>query len=86
MSASIEPEKRNIEIKARLAGDAAYEKRVATAKKLTNTDGIILNQRDVFYKVANGRLKLRMEVCFFVIKIPLICFGNKFFCFIPSER
>lgn len=62
MSASIEPEKRNIEIKARLAGDAAYEKRVATAKQLTNADGMILNQRDVFYKVNNGRLKLRMEV------------------------
>lgn len=59
---SIEPEKRNIEIKARLADEAAYEKRVAIAKKLTNTDGMILNQRDVFYKVNNGRLKLRVEV------------------------
>lgn len=62
MATSIEPEKRNIEIKARLADDAAYEKRVAIAKQLTNTDGMILNQRDVFYKVNNGRLKLRMEV------------------------
>lgn len=59
---SLEPEKRNVEIKARLADDAAYEKRVEIAKKLTNTDGMILNQRDVFYKVNTGRLKLRMEV------------------------
>ena len=62
MSACSEPEQRNIEIKARLANDAAYEKRVGIAKQLTNTDGMILNQRDVFYKVNNGRLKLRMEV------------------------
>lgn len=62
MSTLIEPEKRNVEIKARLADDAAYDKRVEIAKQLTNTDGMILNQRDVFYKVNNGRLKLRMEV------------------------
>lgn len=60
---SIDPEKRNVEIKARLADDAAFEKRVEIAKQLTNTDGMILNQRDVFYKVNAGRLKLRMEVC-----------------------
>lgn len=54
--------KRNIEIKARIADDAGYEKRVEIAKKLTNSDGEILEQRDVFYKVCNGRLKLRMEV------------------------
>ena len=59
---SIEPEKRNIEIKARLANEVAYEKRVEIAKKLTSTEGMILNQRDVFYKVNNGRLKLRIEV------------------------
>ncbi|XP_031622809.1 uncharacterized protein LOC116340453 isoform X2 [Contarinia nasturtii] len=53
--------KRNIEIKARIANDAEFERRVETAKKLTNTNGEILSQRDVFYKVCSGRLKLRTE-------------------------
>lgn len=64
MITAVEQEKRNIEIKARLADDAAYEKRIEIAKHLTNTDGIMLNQRDVFYNVNTGRLKLRMEVCY----------------------
>lgn len=59
---NVEGTKRNIEIKARIADDAAFAKRVEIAKKLTNTNGEVLNQRDVFYKVANGRLKLRMQV------------------------
>lgn len=58
----VESTKRNIEIKARIANDAGFEKRIEIAKKLTNTESQILNQRDVFYKVANGRLKLRMQV------------------------
>lgn len=63
MSATtVEPKKRNIEIKARIADDGGYEKRVEIAKSLTNTAGEVLNQRDVFYKVPNGRLKLRVQV------------------------
>lgn len=63
MSATtIEPKRRNIEIKARIADDADYENRVEIAKNLTNTAGEVLNQRDVFYNVSNGRLKLRIQV------------------------
>lgn len=59
---TVEPSKRNIEIKARIVNDAGFEKRVEIAKSLTSTGGEILIQRDVFYKVSNGRLKLRMQV------------------------
>lgn len=68
MSAAVEPTKRNIEIKARIADDAGFERRVKIAKKLTSTDGEILKQRDVFYKVANGRLKLRVQV-----RLTVVC-------------
>lgn len=59
---AILPGKRNIEIKARIGSDEEFHKRVEIAKKLTNTDGQILKQRDVFYNVSAGRLKLRMQV------------------------
>ncbi|XP_055300748.1 uncharacterized protein LOC129567662 [Sitodiplosis mosellana] len=58
---AVEPKKRNIEIKARIANDAGYAKRVEIAKTLTKTAGEVLKQRDVFYKVSNGRLKLRVQ-------------------------
>lgn len=64
MTTTIVPEKRNIEIKARIADAEEFQKRICIAKRLTNNDGQILKQRDVFYKVSNGRLKLRMEVRF----------------------
>ena len=51
--------KRNIEIKARIHGENEFVKRVEIAKKLTNTSGELIPQHDVFFKVANGRLKLR---------------------------
>lgn len=63
---TVEPKRRNIEIKARIADDAGYEKRVEIAKTLTNTVGEVLNQRDVFYNVTNGRLKLRIQVRNFI--------------------
>lgn len=53
------PDKRNIEIKARIQNEAEYERRVNIAKELTNTNGEIIPQRDVFFNVTNGRLKLR---------------------------
>lgn len=53
------PDKRNIEIKARIQNEAEYKQRVDIAKELTNTDGEIIPQRDVFFNVTNGRLKLR---------------------------
>lgn len=62
MSSTIGPLKRNIEIKARISNDAGFQKRIEIAKKLASTQGEILKQRDVFYKVNSGRLKLRMEV------------------------
>lgn len=52
---------RNIEIKARLKNKEAFDKIVETAKSLTNSDGEIFKQRDVFFKVPQGRLKLRFQ-------------------------
>lgn len=77
MTTTIVPEKRNIEIKARIPDAEEFQKRICIAKRLTNNDGQILKQRDVFYKVSNGRLKLRMEVRF-----TLIFFFSKGFLFI----
>lgn len=65
----IEAKKRNIEIKARIGSDAGYEKRVEIAKSLTKSNGEVLNQRDVFYKVANGRLKLRVQVKIVIVTL-----------------
>lgn len=56
---SAPPNKRNIEIKARIHSEAEFVRRQEIAKKLTNTDGEIIPQRDIFYKVPNGRLKMR---------------------------
>lgn len=54
--------KRNVEIKARIADDIEFDRRVQIAKDLCNTDGELLKQHDIFYKVNDGRLKLRMQV------------------------
>lgn len=62
MSPPIDFSKRNIEIKARISDELAFQERIDIAKKLTNTDGSILKQQDVFFNVHDGRLKLRMEV------------------------
>jgi hypothetical protein len=54
--------KRNIEIKAKLT-QKEFEEKVEIAKQLTGqSQPEILNQHDVFFKVPNGRLKLRYEV------------------------
>lgn len=79
MTTTIVPEKRNIEIKARISDAEEFQKRICIAKRLTNNDGQILKQRDVFYKVSNGRLKLRMEVRF-----TLIFFSAKVFFLFSS--
>lgn len=50
---------RNIEIKARVGSDEELQRRVEIAIKLTDTDGEIIDQHDIFYNVTNGRLKLR---------------------------
>lgn len=58
-----EDHRRNIEIKAKLANEKEFKEKVEIAKKLTeNQQGEILVQHDVFFKVPNGRLKLRYEV------------------------
>lgn len=54
---------RNIEIKAKILDAAAFQEKVEIAKKLTGSDGEKIVQHDVFFKVPNGRLKLRYEVC-----------------------
>lgn len=57
--------KRNVEIKAKLT-QKEFEEKMEIAKELTGITGKsqpeILNQHDVFFKVPNGRLKLRYEV------------------------
>lgn len=52
-------ESRNIEIKAKIGSDDEYNRRVNIAKKLVGNEGEIIVQRDVFYNVSSGRLKLR---------------------------
>ena len=53
---------RNIEIKARFPSPAAFEAAVEIAKKLSGeTTGETLIQRDIFFNVTTGRLKLRYE-------------------------
>lgn len=49
---------RNIEIKARIADRAEFERKIEIAKKLT-TNYSKIEQRDVFFNVTSGRLKLR---------------------------
>lgn len=49
---------KNIEIKAR-ARD--FEQQLATAKTLCDGATFVLDQRDVFYRCHDGRLKLRFE-------------------------
>ncbi|XP_046810784.1 uncharacterized protein LOC111683450 [Lucilia cuprina] len=57
--AAVPADERNIEIKARIGSDEEFEKRVAIAKKLTNSDGELIVQRDVFFNSQSGRFKLR---------------------------
>jgi adenylate cyclase class IV len=52
---------RNVEIKAKLADEKEFNEKVSIAKKLTGCESEILRQHDVFFKVAEGRLKLRYE-------------------------
>ncbi|XP_037030623.1 uncharacterized protein LOC119070404 [Bradysia coprophila] len=49
---------RNIEIKARITDNTEFERKVKIAKKLT-TNYSVIKQRDVFFNVTTGRLKLR---------------------------
>lgn len=54
---------RNIEIKAKIADEAEFKKKLEIAKMLTGEkQAAVLDQHDVFFKVPNGRLKLRYEV------------------------
>ena len=49
----------NVEIKARLADRA---RAVAVAKELSGSEGEVLEQEDTFFRVAEGRLKVRFSV------------------------
>lgn len=62
MTTSVEAPKRNIEIKAQIHGDVAFNRRIDIAKNLTKTNGVIIEQHDIFFKVFSGRLKLRIQV------------------------
>lgn len=49
---------RNIEIKARISDGNEFKRKIEIAKNLTD-NYTILKQRDIFFNVTNGRLKLR---------------------------
>ncbi|KAI8124500.1 hypothetical protein FF38_12398 [Lucilia cuprina] len=57
--AAVPADERNIEIKARIGSDEEFEKRMAIAKKLTNSDGELIVESDVFISSQSGRFKLR---------------------------
>lgn len=60
--------RRNIEIKAKLADEKAFNEKVEIAKQLTGEkQAEIIVQHDVFFKVPVGRLKLRYEVSLLMI-------------------
>lgn len=48
----------NVEIKARLPD---RERAISTAEELSGSEGKLLVQEDTFFKVAEGRLKLRVQ-------------------------
>ena len=53
---------RNIEIKAKLKDENEFKEKVEIAKSLCGkTDAVVISQHDVFFKVTEGRLKLRYE-------------------------
>lgn len=56
--------RRNIEIKAEIKNKDEFECKLTIAKKICDeaNEPAILNQRDVFFQVPNGRLKMRYEV------------------------
>ncbi|EDV92224.1 uncharacterized protein LOC6565894 [Drosophila grimshawi] len=60
-AAAVVPDKRNVEIKARIPGGVdEFNRRVDIAKKLTGSAGEVIVQRDVFFNSPQGgRLKLR---------------------------
>ncbi|XP_022900927.2 uncharacterized protein [Onthophagus taurus] len=47
---------RNVEIKAKLRDLKGLKEKI---KKLTDSDGVLIHQHDTFFKVSQGRLKLR---------------------------
>lgn len=58
---------RNVEIKAKII-DIDYV--TDLAKDLTQSNGVIINQRDTFFKSEQGRLKMRLfEVSKIIYKI-----------------
>ena len=52
----------NIEVKARVNSAEKFDELDAVARKLCSSEPEILEQADTFFKVPNGRLKLRTEV------------------------
>lgn len=53
---------RNIEIKAKLSDDLEFYEKIEIAKRLTGkSEAEVIKQHDVFFKVTQGRLKLRYE-------------------------
>lgn len=68
---------RNIEIKATINDPKDVVSRI---KQLTDTDCVIIKQHDTFFKVAEGRLKLRK----FEVKYRLQTFVNFVLCVIHT--
>lgn len=58
-TSTIPADERNIEIKARIGADEEFQRRIDIAKKLTNSEGELIVQRDVFFNSQTGRFKLR---------------------------
>jgi hypothetical protein len=58
--------RRNIEIKAQLANREEFDEKLKIAASICDKDfnQEILKQKDVFFIVPNGRLKMRYEVSF----------------------
>lgn len=61
--------RRNIEIKAELSDKNEFDRMVKVAENICDktSKSEVLKQRDVFFNVEFGRLKLRYEVCLIII-------------------
>ena len=66
---------RNVEIKARIRED--FNTFVVKVKELSNSEGSLLRQEDIFFNSPNGRLKLRqiqvMSKCILIVSMFQCC-------------
>lgn len=77
---------RNIEIKAKLSNIYEFYDKVEIAKELTGEmQAEIIVQHDVFFKVPNGRLKLRYEVSLIIELMDFQCL-NKLINLLQTDK